>query len=213
MFKILLKKITRNRLDYGWAVCIQKIVSHIFKPIFKTQSYHIYMVDLQKFSPEKPKAPSEFVFRFINSEETELLAQIENIEEWLHGKLLAKLQNGQKCLVAMAGETVAGFNLIGFNIFTLPPVKMSKPIRSHECFSEQISVNPKFRNKGLGTELRRRIFAAMKEAGYHRMYGGTQVCNTANKALSKKVGLREFAVARYTNIFGFDWLSISRKKD
>jgi ribosomal protein S18 acetylase RimI-like enzyme len=135
------------------------------------------------------------------------------MEEWLHGKLAAKLRNGQKCLSALQGETVAGFNLVGFNNFELPLIRLSKPMRPHECFSEQISVHPNFRNKGLGTDLRHEIFAAMKNAGFHRMYGGTQVFNSANKALSRKVGLKEFATARFTNIFGFKRLSIRRKKN
>lgn len=212
MLKILLKKIKRTCLDYGWAVCFQQICSSIFKPFFQIRTYHIYVIDLQKIAIRETGPLSDFIFRFIGPEETQLIAQIENMEEWLHGKLAAKLQRGQKCLAALQGETVAGFNLVGFATFELPVIRLSKTMRPHECFSEQVSVHPCFRKKGLGTDLRHEIFAAMKNAGYHRMYGGTQVFNTANKALSKKVGLKEFAVARFTNILGFKYLAIRRKK-
>lgn len=213
MFKILLKKIKRNNLDYGLLVCIQKICSHIFKPLFETRSYHIYVADLEKSIEQKPRLSSDFTFRLIGPEETAIIAQIENIEEWLHGMLAAKLRNNQKCLVALKGDTVAGFNLVGFNIFKLPLIRLAKPIRPTDCFSEQITVHPDFRNHGLGTDLRYEVFSTMRNDGYRRMYGGTQVCNNANKALSSKVGLKEFAVARFTNICGFKNLSIKRKKN
>jgi L-amino acid N-acyltransferase YncA len=83
-------------------------------------------------------------------------------------------------------------------------------LRPGECFSVQITVHHKFRGKGLGTDLRQRIFASMKEAGYRRIYGGTQITNTANKALTRKVGFKEFAIAAYTRFFGYKKLKISR---
>jgi GNAT superfamily N-acetyltransferase len=212
MFRILLKKIKRNQLDYGWFVCFQKICSHIFKPFFESRTYHIYFIDLQKISIRQPGSSNDFEYRFVNYSEKNLIAQIEDMEEWLHGKLAQKLQNGQKCLVALQGETVAGFNLVGFNTFELPLIRLKKKLRSVECFSEQITVHPRFRNKGLGTDLRHEIFSAMKMAGYHRMYGGTQPCNCANKTISKKVGFKDFAIVHYMNICGFKSLSIRRKK-
>jgi GNAT superfamily N-acetyltransferase len=213
MFKTVLKKIKRNSIDYGLGVCVSKICSHILKPFFEVRTYHIYVIDLQKSPARGPRQPSHFTFRFIGPDENKLIAQIEDMEERFHGKLAERLRSGQKCLVALQDETVAGFNLVGFDTFQLPLIRLSKPMRRYECFSEQISVHQLFRNKGLGADLRHEIFAAMKGAGYHRMYGGTQVFNSANRALSKKVGLKEFAVARFTNIFWFKRLSIRRKKD
>jgi ribosomal protein S18 acetylase RimI-like enzyme len=212
MFNILFKKIRRNRLDYGWFVCIQKIFANIFKPVFESRAYHLYVIDLKKAVLQQPRVSKGFEFRFIDHSETTSIVQIENMEEWLHGKLVHKLQNGQKCLVALQGDTVAGFNLIGFNTLELPLIRLKKPLRPVECFSEQITVHPQFRNRGLGTDLRHEVFSAMKSAGYHRLYGGTQICNCANKTLSKKVGLVDFAEVRFMNIAGFIRLSIKRKK-
>lgn len=213
MFKIALKKIRRNLFDYGWIVCIQKVCSNIFEPFYESRTYHLYFIDLQKTGFQHERVSKGFEFRFINQFEKKLISQIEDMEEWLYGKLAGKLENGQKCLVAVQGETVAGFNLVGFNSFELPLVRLEKPLRPVECFSEQITVRSEFRNKGLGTDLRHEVFIAMKDAGYHRMYGGTQTCNCANKTLSKKVGFRDFASVRYMSICGFKQVSVKRKKD
>jgi GNAT superfamily N-acetyltransferase len=210
---MVLNKINRNVVDYGLIVCVQKICSHIFKPIFEKSTYYIYVIDLQKVVVRKCRSSSELIFRFINADENKLITQIETMEEWLHGKLAGKLRHGQKCLVALKGEKVAGFNLIGFDTFRLPLIRLAKPLRPTECFSEQITVHPDFRNQGLGTDLRHEVFTAMKKAGYHRLYGGTQTCNCANRTLSKKVGLKEFAAVRFMSICGFKHISIRRKKD
>ncbi|HEX2959586.1 MAG TPA: GNAT family N-acetyltransferase [Chitinispirillaceae bacterium] len=160
----------------------------------------------------KPELPSKFIFRFIGPEEMLLISQIEAIEEWLEGKLSGKLRNGHKCMIALDGDTIAGFNLIGFDEFQIPLLRFSKHLHTGECFSEQITVHPDYRRYGIGTEIRQRVFSAMADAGYKRIYGGTQPCNHANKALSKKVGLREFAAIKNVNICGLRRITISRIK-
>jgi ribosomal protein S18 acetylase RimI-like enzyme len=210
---VLFKKLRRNLRDYGCAVCCKKAVSQIYRPFFESQSYCIYSIDLRKSLRSKNHALSEFTFRFVSANESKIIAQIEDMEEWLHGKLTDKFRSGQQCLVALQGETVAGFNLVGFETFHIPLLRLSKPLHPHECYSEQITVHPDFRGRGLGTELRYRIFSAMKEAGFHRLYGGTQLSSTANRALSKKVGLRVFAIARFINICGCTRLTFYRKNE
>jgi GNAT superfamily N-acetyltransferase len=200
---LLPRKLLRNIRDYGLGVSFLKIFSSCLKPVFETRSYLLYVVDLSGVEDKEPAPIPGVTFRFIDASESAIIAQIETIEDWLWGTVAAKLQKGYKCLTALRGDKVIGFNLIGFDIFCLPLIKLAKPLRPVECFSEQISVHPEFRKEGIGTALRSRIFAAMKKEGYHRMYGGTQLTNTANKALTRKVGFKEFAVVRYLKIFGY----------
>jgi len=210
---ILLSKIIRNFRDYGAGVFLQKSFLNIIKPIFVQWTYLLYVVDLQKFTIRQPTASSRIVFRFIDAEENAIIKQIEDMEEWLQGKITTKLRRGQKCLIALQNinkETVVGFNLLGFSRFDIPLIRLSKSLRQGECFSEQITVHHKFRGKGLGTDLRHAVFAAMKESGYRRIYGGTQTTNKANKALTRKVGFKEFALATYTRVCWYQSLKISR---
>ena len=204
------KKIARNIRDYGLGLFIEKLVSKAASPLYGSRSYHIYIVDLNKISPKRPDSPSDISIRFIGPEESALIAQIEDMEEWLHGEVADKLRRGQKCLAALRGDQVAGFNLISFDVLNAPAVKLRKPLRATECASEQITVRPEFRGQGLGSDLRNAFFLAMKEAGYRRIYGGTDITNTANRALTNKVGFRIFAKARYMTILGKKSLRISR---
>lgn len=189
----VLKKITRNIRDYGPAVFIRKLFSSGLKPIFEVRTYQIYAVDLQKLAVRGTQYPDNLIFRFITSDETALIKQIEEMEEWLDGKVAGKLGKGQKCLVALKGDKVVGFNLISFDVFRLPVVRLAKPLRPSECSSEQITIRPEFRGQGLGAELRNVFFSRMREAGYRKIYGGTEATNTANKALTRKVGFKLFA--------------------
>ena len=209
---ILLNKIIRNIRDYGVFIFLQKSLLNIFKPLFVRWTYLIYVVDLNAVKIRKPVQDSGITFRFLNVSESGLIAQIETMEEWLAGTVVQRLERGEKCLIALQEEAVVGFNLLGFDRIHIPLVKISKSLRPHECFSVQITVHHKLRGKGLGTDLRHFVFASMKEAGYRRIYGGTQITNIANKALTRKVGFREFAVATYARIVGIERLKISRVK-
>jgi hypothetical protein len=76
------------------------------------------------------------------------------MEEWLEGRLASKLAKGSLCLVAMDGNIVAGFNLVGFGEVHMPLVNGKRIFRNGSAWSEQITVNTKYRGKGLGSELR-----------------------------------------------------------
>jgi GNAT superfamily N-acetyltransferase len=207
------KKIKRNLRDYGILVCLKKICSGILSPIFEMRKCLLYVVDLLKVEIKSPQLTTDIVLKFINSTDDELISQIEDMEDWLQGKLKAKLDNKQKCLAAIHNNTmVAGFNLIGFDSFKLPKIHFNKPLRRFECFSDQITVHPSFRNRGLGTDLRHAVFSAMKSEGYHRMYGATDFSNNANRALTRKVGFKTFALVQYLNFFGCKRHIISRVK-
>ena len=207
------KKLRRNIRDYGIIVSFQKFLCSAFSPLFEIQTYLLYVVDLVKAAGDGRPANGDFVFRFIDPTEDALIAQIENMEDWLQGKLKSKLEDGQKCLVALHNNsTVAGFNLVCYTVFRIPLIKLNKPLRPFECFSEQITIHPRFRKKGLGTNLRHAVFNAMKNEGYHRMYGGTHISNFANKSLTSKVGFKIFAKVSYVSVFGFSRVLISRRR-
>lgn len=206
----IVSKIKRNVRDYGVSTFLVKSLQSLLFPLFVRRSYLMYRIDLRTVAPRILNTETGFEFRFISSDETDLIAQIEKMEEWLRGKIANYLQDGHKCLVALQETTVAGFNLIDFKRIHIPLINMSKPLRTKECFSVQITVNHKFRGKNIGTELRFRIFEAMKEAGYWWMYGGTQLSNSANRALTKKVGFREVAIATFTRILFCSWTTYSR---
>jgi ribosomal protein S18 acetylase RimI-like enzyme len=208
----IIKKISRNIRDFGPGVFLKKMLSSGLKPLFEIRTYHIYLIDLRNIVIKASVPPDDIIIRFVAPEETAVIRQIEEMEEWLCGRVAEKLRGGQKCLVAMRGEEVAGFNLVSLDVFHLPNVWLSKPLRPKECSSEQITVHHKFRGRGLGTDLRNTFFSAMKKDGYTRIYGGTEATNTANRALTRKVGFNIFAEARYISFLGHKRLRISRLK-
>ncbi len=207
---ILFKKIIRNCRDYGAGVLLQKCIINIMALVFVRRTYLIYKVDLRKVEIKEPDTIKNIIFRFISPDEITIINQIENMEDWLKGKIAAKLKQGDKCLVAIQNSIVVGFNFLGFSAIDIPLIKLFKPLRPDACFSVQITINPKFRGKGIGTNLRYAVFGAMKAAGFRWIYGGTQITNKANMALTRKVGFRALALATYTRVGWHQWLKIKR---
>ena len=196
------KKILRNLNDYGFLVTLNKSLSFIVKAFYEHKTYRIYMIDLDNFH-NKPVNNNDFIFKLINKNDIDIIQQIEDMEEWLQGKLSAKLQSQGLCLVALDRENVAGFNLVAFGEVFIPLINMEKMLEEKEAWSEQITVHKSYRRKGLATELRYRVFNELKKRGVRKFFGGTLIGNEPSLGLANKVGFQCIADVRYIKVFNF----------
>jgi GNAT superfamily N-acetyltransferase len=134
------------------------------------------------------------------------------MEEWLKNKLESRLKSGSVCLVALDNDKVIGFNLVAFNKVFIPLIKMKKKLKPHSAWSEQISVHKDYRGRGLGAQLRYRIFAELHKRGIKTFYGGTLIKNIPNLMLTRKVEFEEFVDVHYFKLFNHKRLSYKRIK-
>lgn len=132
-----------------------------------------------------------------------MIAQIEDIAEWMRSRLRRNIAAGQLCLVAMDEEEVAGFNLINFDQPLLVLINLRKNIRKGSAWSEHIAVKKQFRRTRLGSQLRYQIFDELKRRGIRRLYGGTLRSNTASLNLARSVGFKEISDIHYRKILFF----------
>ena len=200
----LAHKLQRNLQDYGWQITAQKTLAYLFRSIYFRQVYRIYRINLDAtMPPEGPNHPN-FRFKVLTAQDVELIAQVENIAEWLRGRLTNAIAKGQVCLVALDRDNVAGFNLINFDHATLVLVNLKKRLRRGMAWSEHIAVKKEFRKTGLGSQLRIRIFQELKKRGIRRLYGGTLRSNIASLSLARSVGFREIGDIHYRKFFSFE---------
>ncbi|MGZ9148331.1 MAG: N-acetyltransferase family protein [Candidatus Deferrimicrobiaceae bacterium] len=206
------RKFTRNLRDYGIAITLRKSLGRLFGFLYDSTVYRIYGMDLEK-SRVAQRPDGAFTYRVIASSDTDCILQIEAMEEWLEGSLASKLAKGSLCLVAMDGNVVAGFNLVGFGEVHMPLVNGKRNFRNGSAWSEQITVNNKYRGKGLGSELRYRMFEELKRQGYKKFYGGTRSNNQANLKLTRKVGFKEIADIRYMKLLTMERWRLERVRN
>jgi GNAT superfamily N-acetyltransferase len=143
-------------------------------------------------------------FKILTPQDGALIAQIENIAEWMRGRLKTALAEGQICLVALDGDQVAGFNLINLTQATLILVNLQKKLRKGTAWSEHIAVKKEYRKLGLGSQLRFRIFHELQKRGIRRLYGGTLRSNTASLNLTRAVGFKEISDIHYRKFFSIE---------
>jgi len=210
--KIIIKKVLRNLNDYSFSVTLRKIISYLIQPVYENRTYRIYRFDLENLQ-EIPSRESVFVFKIIDENDTSIIRQIEDIEEWLKGKVASRLEAGGLCLVALDGEGVVGFNLVSLRAGCIPLIGLRRDLRENEVWSDQITVSKNYRGKGLGSALRYRIFKELKERGIKRIYGGTQISNLASLNLARKVGFKEIADVQYCKILNKRSLRFKRIKN
>ncbi len=202
-FNGLARKIRRNFQDYGLRITIDKTFAYLLRSIYFRQIYRIYRIDLETTAPRASVSNYNFSFEILTARNVDMISQIENIAEWLRGRLTEAILEGQLCLVALDGKQVAGFNLINFDRATLVLVNMEKELRKGTAWSEHIAVKKEFRKTGLGSELRFRIFEELKERGIRRLYGGTLRSNIASLSLARSVGFKEIGDVHYSKFFSF----------
>lgn len=193
----LLHKVRRNWEDYGWVTAVKKTLAYLVRAVYFQQAYRIYRIKLADAAPLMEGNVYGFKFRMLTPQDTDAIAQIEEIAEWLRGKLQSAIAAGQPCLVALDRGRVAGFNLIRMDHATLILVNLTRKLHPNCAWSEHIAVQKEYRRSGLGAQLRLRIFQELKRRGVRRLYGGTLVNNAASLALARSVGFKEVADIRY----------------
>jgi GNAT superfamily N-acetyltransferase len=196
----LLRRFRRNLRDYGLGVTLRKTGASLFGFIYRTERYRIYRIELDAWEAALPSS-EDLEYRFLRPEEDKLIAQIESLEEWLGGSVKRKLELGAICLAALDGGTVAGFNLVSFGQVYIPLIDVVRRFPERTAWSEQITVHPGYRGRGVASKLRYRIFSELRSRRVARFYGGAHASNTASLGLAHKVGFREFVEVDYRKLF------------
>ncbi len=209
---IIVKKVLRNLNDYSFSITLRKIISYLIQPVYENRTYRIYRFDMENLQ-EIPLRESVFAFKVIDKSDTGIIRQIEDMEEWLKGKVASMLEAGGLCLVVLDGEWVVGFNLVSLGEGRIPLIGLRRDLRENEVWSDQITVSKNYRGKGLGSALRYRIFKELKERGIGKIYGGTQISNLASLNLARKVGFKEIADVQYLKILNKKKLRFKRIKN
>jgi GNAT superfamily N-acetyltransferase len=197
-------KVQRNLEDYGWQIAVKKSVAYILRAFYFQQTYRLYRIDLDEAKLPQDSNPHNFTFKILTVQNVGMIADVENVAEWLQGQLKQKIAAGQLCMVALDGDKVAGFNLINFRQATLILVNLQRKLRRGVAWSEHIAVKREFRRTGLGSQLRYRIFEELRKRGFRRLYGGTLCSNTASLKLTRSVGFKEIGDIHYRKLFSFE---------
>lgn len=199
--EVWIRKVRRNFEDQGIGTVVQRAIAFTLSPVYEQRTYRLYRIDLSAYS-QCSCAMKEVEFRLLSPADTEAIRQIEHLSEWLHGTLTSRIERGAVCLAAIENARVSGFNLISFGNVTMPLIHLNRRFRRDEAWSEQISVSKNFRKKGLGAELRYRIFEELRKRGYRKLYGGALIDNAPSLKLARRVGFQEFVDVHYTRVLG-----------
>jgi ribosomal protein S18 acetylase RimI-like enzyme len=209
----IVKKVRRNIRDYGFAAAVQKSLGALVAFAYQSTAYRIYRKEIDPSVDTGEQPPHPFKLHVLSVDDSVFIAQIEEMEEWLEGKVREMLRDGSLCVLLLDGEKVAGFNLFSVGEVYMPLVNVTRTFRSHEAWSEQITVHRDYRGMGLATILRLQAFAELGGRGIRKFYGGTLPSNIANRKLSKKVGFQEIADIHYRKFLNSRKWIVKRVRD
>jgi GNAT superfamily N-acetyltransferase len=198
------RRLLRNFRDYGLRITCGKSLAYLLRGVYFHQVYRLYRINLNRIAPAVPSHSTQFTFRLLSPQDSGLIAQVENIAEWLHGQMKSRIEAGQLCLVAMDGAKIAGFNLINLREASMVLVNRRVPLRAGSAWSEHIAVLKEYRRSGLGADLRRSVFEVLRSRGIRRLYGGTLRSNIAALKLTRAVGFKEIGDLHYKKVLSFE---------
>jgi hypothetical protein len=207
---LYIKKIKRNLDDYGTSQTAKKIILFLLKNIYVKRSYYIYRFDLRlDFCPKLP--PAGILFKIINKNDVQIIKQIEDMEEWLYGRVPSCIEHGL-CIVALDDNKVAGFNLINFNETFIPLINITKRLKANQAWSEQITIKKDYRKQGLAMSLRHYVFMELRKRGICKLYGGTLITNIPSIKLAQTLGFLFITKVQYLKIFNREFHTYRRIK-
>lgn len=203
-FSSLARRVQRNVEDYGWCVATGKVLAALLKLIYFHQVFRIYGIDLETAQPHTELGSYDFTFKIITAKDEPEIEQIEDLAEWLKGKLADRIASGDLCLAALDQHKVVGFNLITSGQVFIPLINIKRTFRQREAWSEHIAVQKDYRRMKLACQLRYRIFEELKKRGIRTLYGGTLSSNLASLKLTRRVGFRELVDLHYIKILNVE---------
>jgi len=195
---IAIKKVKRNFQDFGIRAVFAKGVQYLLKSVYANRSYRIYCRDLCALQWSQVR-PAGIEFKIVDKSDIQVIGQIEDMEEWLHGMLPEIMSHGL-CVAAFDGSQVVGFNLIAFQRVYISLLNMKKRLKPHQAWSEQITVLKEYRKQGLASALRYHVFSELKQRGIRLLYGGALVSNIPSLKSAEKVGFRFIADVQYRKV-------------
>ena len=211
--RVLLHKVERNLQDHGLGVVLRKMVAFTFRPVYERHRYRLYRIRLQNSELTDPSVIDGVEFRFLSPTDAEAIRQVEEMSEWLHRTVARRLSEGALCIAALERDSLIGFNLISFGKVYIPLIHQYRQFRAEEAWSEQIAVSKNERKRGLGANLRYRIFQELRTRGYRKLYGGALADNLPSLKLARRVGFQEFVDVTYTRLFAHRAWTYTRIKD
>jgi GNAT superfamily N-acetyltransferase len=200
--KVWLRKVERNWQDHGLGTVIRKSLAYLARPLYEYQVYRLYRIDLRKWDAI-PLDVAGVSFRFLSPDDQAAIKQVENYSEWLRGTVQSRLKAGALCVAAFENSRLVGFNLVSFGDVRMPLIRLSRRFRKNEAWSEQISVLPEFRRKGLGAALRHQVFRELRRRDFRRLYGGALAGNLPSLKLARRAGFHEFVDVRYMRVLAW----------
>ncbi len=196
--RVIFKKLQRNLNDYGLRAAFGKGFSYLFKRVYQKRTYRIYRRDLRGVHFPEPVL-NGIVLRLVDYSDAQVIRQIENMEEWLHGFLPAIMSKGI-CVGAFDGPRVVGFNIVALQEVFVSLLNFKKRLLPHEAWSEQITVLKEYRKQGLASALRYRVFAELQKRGVRQIYSGSLISNIPSQKAAEKVGFRFIADVHYLRV-------------
>ena len=148
----------------------------------------------------------------IGPEDGTIINQIENVEEWLKGKLRSKLQKNGLCMAILDREKVVGFNLATTGEGLIELLKLKIITKSDEAWSEQITINKDYRRRGLANLLRNHFYEELRNKGIQALYGHRQEFNIASKGSARKYTSTELGIASYLKVLRYHRLFIKKNR-
>jgi len=170
----------------------------------------LFKTDIENIE-EKELYQSNIDYKWLESKDTYIIEQIEEMEEWLTGKLESSVGNDKLCLAALKNNEVIGFYLISVSEIYLPFLYLKVLLNNEEAFGEQITVHKKYRRRGLATEIRSVAYMELKKRGIDTIYSTALTTNFASLKSIKKGGGKRIGQLLYKNVFHSKELCLIKK--
>jgi GNAT superfamily N-acetyltransferase len=199
------KKLNRNIKDYGLVASIKKSCPYIFRTIYDNRSWFVTKVDFAIGNTLRNPLNS-FDFRLIQENDSEIIGEIENLEEWLKGKVGEMLSDNHMCVVAFDRDRLIGFYLGGFKEHLIPNTKVKLLLNKNEALGVQITVKKDYRGAGLATDLRRTFYKEVQAIGIKKVFGYVATHNKSSLNSAKKVQATVLGILSYSRVLNHNRL-------
>jgi GNAT superfamily N-acetyltransferase len=204
----LKRKIVRNYKDYGFEIFLKKAISYLLSPIYENAISFMYRIDINNV-PEISAVHPNLRFMVLTPADSEPIAQIERMAEWLRGLLTSYLYQGKLCIIAYDQDQLIGFYIVSFKEIVIPRLSLKIGLADDEAWGEEIMINELYRGKGLASLLKLSVYEELRNRGIRELGTEVKITNRSSLKSASKFYLGQTYLVHYKKLPGYRRLIFS----
>jgi len=196
-------KVIQTYMDGGAEQVLKKSLQKIRYLIYHTNNAHWYRLDLRNVTIENNMQYNDITVDLDNKYET--ISYIKEYGYYYPMEINIGLVANHLYSSLKYNGKIIGYNKTGYSKVYIEDFKKVYTFPDKVAFTYDTFIDPKYRNRKLGTYLLGEVCKKLKEQGFKSIWAHISPWNIASITMHQRLGFKKYSLIIYYYVLGISW--------